>query len=174
MKMFIHLKRSLWLLVLLFPSLILAQSRKKGEQPAGPSWNYELEAVGVAKQGYYQVKIWSYVRDPNDAQQLAMKNAVHGIIFKGFPDKERIKGQRPLAQSPNLEVEQAPFFETFFMDNGKYLKYVSLVDNGAIEPGNRIKVGKDYKIGLVVTVHVAALRKDLEEAGIIKALSDGF
>ena len=39
----------------------------------------------------------------------------------------------------------------------------------------RIKISKkEYKIGVVVSVSVASLRKDLESAGIIKSLSSGF
>jgi len=54
------------------------------------------------------------------------------------------------------------------------LKFVTLVNNGAIASEDRIKIGKEYKIGVIVSVNVAALRKDLEDAGIIKSLSNGF
>jgi len=37
-----------------------------------------------------------------------------------------------------------------------------------------VKVGKEYKIGVVVSVSKDQLRKDLEAAGIIKGLSSGF
>jgi GTP-sensing pleiotropic transcriptional regulator CodY len=37
-----------------------------------------------------------------------------------------------------------------------------------------MKVGKQYKIGVLVSVNVALLRKDLEDAGIIKSLNAGF
>ena len=70
--------------------------------------------------------------------------------------------------------KKSEFFKDFFQDGGKYMKFVSLVNNGAIDAGDRIKIGKEYKIGIVVSVNVAALRKDLEDAGIIKSLSNGF
>ena len=35
-------------------------------------------------------------------------------------------------------------------------------------------IGKEYKIGVVVSVNVSALRKDLEDAGMIKSLNAGF
>jgi hypothetical protein len=83
-------------------------------------------------------------------------------------------GQKPLAQNPNLEQEKEDFFKTFFQDGGKYQKFVSLTNNGAIGPGDRIKIGKEYKIGVVVSVNSAELRKDLEAAGVLKGLGSGF
>lgn len=99
---------------------------------------------------------------------------MHGIVFKGFPSKDGVAGQRALAQNPNIEQEKAEFFDDFFKDGGKYQKYVSLANHGAIGAGDRIKIGKEYKIGVIVSVNVAALRKDLEDAGIIKGLGSGF
>ena len=54
------------------------------------------------------------------------------------------------------------------------MKFVSLTNDGAVAAGDRIKVGKEYKIGLIVSVRKDALRKDLEQAGIIKGLNSGF
>jgi len=139
------------------------------------AWKYEIEGIGTGVQGSYQVKIWSIGLSQEAVIEQAKKNAVHAIIFKGFPDNNRIKGQKPLASNPNLEQEQLPFFEEFFALGGKYLKYVTLLANGAILPEDRIKMGKsEYKIGVIVNVNIAGLRKDLENAGIIKALTTGF
>jgi predicted RecA/RadA family phage recombinase len=73
-----------------------------------------------------------------------------------------------------LETTQEEFFKEFFKDGGKYSKYVTLVNNGAIAAGDVMKVGKEYKVGVIVSVNTAGLRKDLEQAGIIKALTNGF
>jgi len=169
-------KINIFLILLSFltvPYVNLAQSKKKADQETA-EWRYEIEAAGTGTQGNYQVKVWTYSKNPETAIEQAKKNSVHGIIFKGFPDKDRIKGQKALAQNPNLEQEKEDFFKPFFQDGGKYQKFVSLVNNGAIGPGDRLKIGKEYKIGVVVSVNVAALRKDLEDAGIIKGLSSGF
>ncbi len=158
--------------LLLFPALIFAQSRKADKQTF--EWRYEIEAVGAGVQGTYQIKVWSYSKKPETAIEQAKKNAIHGIIFKGFADRDRIKGQKALAQSPSLEQEKEDFFKDFFADGGKYQKFISINNNGAIDAGDRIKIGKEYKIGVVVSVNVADLRKDLESAGIIKGLGSGF
>ncbi|MDR3296816.1 MAG: hypothetical protein LBS94_01095 [Prevotellaceae bacterium] len=137
-------------------------------------FRYEIEAAGVGTQGTYQVKVWTYSKDPNVATEQAKKNAVHGVIFKGFAGKDRVTGQKPLAANAGIEQERKDYFEPFFANGGKYQQFVSLSNNGAIAPGDRIKIGKEYKIGVVVSVNVATLRKELEDAGIIQKLGGIF
>lgn len=163
----------LFVALMTVPYIIMAQSKRKADKETF-EWRYEIEAVGVGAQGTYQIKVWSYSKNPETAIEQAKKNAVHGIIFKGFPDKDRVKGQKALAQNSIIEQEKNVFFEDFFQNGGKYQKFITLINNGAIGPGDRIKIGKEYKIGVVVSVNAAALRKDLEDAGIIKGLSSGF
>ena len=137
------------------------------------NWIYEIEPVGVGAQGTYLIKVWSYSKKPLVALEQAKKNAVHGIIFKGFLGVNGVPGQRPLTNNPNLEIEQAEFFKNFF-DGGKYMKFVNVSNDGAVAAEDRLKVGKEYKIGVIVSVNVAGLRKDLEDGGILKGLSSGF
>ena len=54
------------------------------------------------------------------------------------------------------------------------MKFVNVTGDGSINAGDRMKVGREYKIGVVVSVSKDALRKDLEAAGVIKGLSSGF
>jgi hypothetical protein len=163
----------LFIAFLTLPYLGMAQSKKKADKET-MEWRYEIEAVGTGTQGSYQVKVWSYSKKPETILEQAKKNAVHGIIFKGFANKDRVPGQKALAPSPGIESEKADFFDAFFAQGGDYQKYITLTNNGAIAPGDRINMGKEYKIGVVVSVNVAALRKDLETAGVIKSLDNGF
>lgn len=169
-------KLNLFLLILFFvPFTTQAQKGKKKADKDTYEWRYELEVVATGVSGTYQVKVWSYSKKPETAIEQAKKNAVHGIIFRGFPQRDRIKGQPALSRNPNLEMEHEDFFRDFFATGGKYLKFVSLVNNGSIGPGDRIKISKkEYKIGVIISVNVSALRKDLEAAGIIKNMSSGF
>lgn len=151
---------------------ISAQKGQKKADNETNEWRYEVEVVGVGKQGTSQVKVWTYSKNPETATNQAQKNAVHAIIFKGFPGTG---GQQALARNPNIEQEKQEFFKEFFKDGGTFQKYVFLANNGVIGPGDRISMGKkEYKIGVVVSVNVAGLRKNLEQAGIIKGLSSGF
>jgi hypothetical protein len=143
-------------------------------QKAAPAWEYEIEPVNVGTTGSRLIKVWSYSKKVEGAIEQAKKNAVHAIIFRGYNGMNGVSSQKPLAANPNLEEEKKDFFESFFAEGGKYMKFVSITNDGTIEAKDRLKVGKRYKVGVIVSVNYAALRKDLEEAGIIKKLGAGF
>ncbi len=150
-----------------------AQAGKKADNDT-EEWRYDIECVSTGASGSYQVKVWSYSKKSTVALNQAKKNAVHGVIFKGFTGVGAGCTQKPLANSPAIEQEKSEFFKDFFADGGKYMKYVTAASEGELAVGDVIKVGKEYKIGVVVSVYKDQLRKDLEAAGIIKGLSDGF
>ncbi|WP_372746039.1 hypothetical protein [Lutibacter sp.] len=156
-----------------FTIALNAQSRKKVEKDT-KEWRYEIEAVNVGVQGTCLIKAWTYSKKPDVAIEQAKKNAVHGIIFKGFAGKQGVPGQKPLVSNVNLEEEKSDFFTPFFNDGGKYMKFVTISNDGNIGVGDRLKVGKEYKIGVMVSVNISELRRDLEEAGIVKGLGAGF
>ncbi len=157
---------------------ILAQSKrkiKKANKETEQS-RYEIECVGTGIQGTYLIKVWSYSKNPDVAINQSKKNAVHGVIFKGFSGgSQGCTSQKPIARNTNLEQEKKTFFKEFFSDGGKYMKFVSLSADGSVAASDRLKISrKEYKIGVVVSVRKDELRKDLESAGIIKSLSSGF
>jgi hypothetical protein len=150
---------------------VSAQAARKADKDT-KNWRYEIECAGVGNDGTYLVKVWSYSKKPSVAIDQAKKNAVHGIVFQGFAGGAKgCTAQKALASSPAIEQEKADFFDEFFADNGKYMKYVGSSNDGVTE---RMKVGKEYKVGVIVSVQKDALRKDLEAAGIIRGLSSGF
>ena len=161
------------LIMLFFQAISIAQpvQRKKAET-ATKEWRYELECVGIGSQGSYLVKVWSYSKNAKVAIEQAKKNAVHGIVFKGFAGSGQIcPSQKALAPEVGVEDKHKDYFEKFFKDGGDYMKYVSVSGDGIPQT---IKVGKEYKIGIIVSVMKDALRKDLEVAGVIKGLTSGF
>ncbi|MDR1339721.1 MAG: hypothetical protein LBK58_06695 [Prevotellaceae bacterium] len=137
-------------------------------------WRYEMEPVNVGTQGTYLVKIWSYSKKPVTAIEQAKKNAVHGIIFRGFAGMNGVLAKRPLTNNPNLEQEKKDFFDPFFAEGGKYMKFVTITNDGTVAAKDRLKVGNEYKIGVIVSINVDLLRKDLEDAGIIQRMGAGF
>lgn len=157
-----------------------ASAKKKNKQDlATTQWEYEIEpAIGQARQGSCIVKVWSYAKNVELATKQAAKNAVHGILFKGYgasTDGSRIPAQHPLVPDLQTELENKAYFDEFFKDGGPYMRYVSLINNGIPNPNDLIKISKKlYKVGIVVTVRKDDLRKELENAGIIKALNAGF
>ncbi|MBK6446639.1 MAG: hypothetical protein IPQ03_02380 [Bacteroidetes bacterium] len=151
-----------------------SQAKKKANKDT-ENWRYEVECAGIGKEGTYLIKVWSYSKKPQVAMEQSKKNAVHAIIFQGFAGgAQGCTSQKALTNNSALEQEKADFFKEFFADGGKYMKYVSSANDGAIGEGDRVKVGKEYKVGVIVTVFKDNLRKDLEDAGIVKGLNSGF
>lgn len=140
------------------------------------SWVYDVElGQHTATQGAKMIKIWSIAPNAMAALKQAPKNAVHAVIFKGVPANKYGSEVKPLDRTSRADIDHAEFFKTFFAEGGKYMQFVTLVNNGNIAPGDLIKVGKkDYKVGVLVTVRYDDLRKYLESEGIVKSLASGF
>lgn len=173
MKNIIKKNFLLFIAMIGFTLVANAQAKKKADKDT-EAWRYEIEVVQTGTQGTYLIKVWSYSKKPDVAIEQAKKNAVHGVIFKGFTGTSSVPGQKAITNNVNLEEEKADFFKPFFADGGKYMKFVSTSNDGAVAAEDRMKIGKEYKVGVLVSVNVSALRKDLEDAGIIKSLSSGF
>ncbi len=156
--------------IIIFNNNVKAQTKQADKETA--AWRYEIECIGIGQPGTKIIKVWSYSKKANIAINQAKKNAVHGIIFKGYTGSSNgCSTQKPLANDPSIEHQKYDFFEPFFADGGKYMKFVTMSGDATPEP---IKVGKEYKVGIIVTVMSDLLRKDLESAGIIKSLNSGF
>jgi len=173
MKINIKTNLSFLFFSLLLSLNIFAQASKKAENDT-KEWRYEVEAVNTGVTGTYLVKVWTYSKKASVAIEQAKKNAVHGIIFKGITGHEGVSGQKPITTNPNIEQEKKDFFDPFFADGGKYLKFVASTNDGAIASEDIMKIGKEYKVGVVLSVNVTLLRKDLESAGIIESLGSGW
>jgi hypothetical protein len=171
MKQVVKLGTMIALAALLFGCKTSQQAADRDTQ----QFRYEAEALDLGSQGAYQLKVWTYSKNPDTAIEQAKKNAVHSVIFKGFTGKAGvIAGRKPLVSNAALETERADYFKPFFETGGKYQQFVSLVNNGAIASGDRLKIGKEYKIGVVISVNVNTLRSELESAGLIQKLGGGF
>ena len=167
-------KYILLLLVALCPSLLMAQvvAQAKANKDT-EHWRYEIQpAVGQAPQGCALVRVWSYSKNANIATSQAGKNAVHGLLFMGYPpsmDGTRLPGRDPMINNREAEEKHEKYFDSFFADNGAFQRYVSYIGNGV--PDQVMKVGKEYKIAIMVVVMVDELRKRMEADGIISAMA---
>lgn len=133
-------------------------------------WRYSIEPTFTAKAGSKAFKIWSYCRNTSYGLELAKRNAVHGVIFKGIPASAdgRVSGQMALLRSSTSESQNQEYFNNFFANGGSYLKFVTQASD---EAPDIIRVNnKEFKIGIVVTVNSDLLRKQLEQDGIIRKL----
>lgn len=144
-------------------------SKKKADKDTN-QFRYEIECAGNAIQGTYLVKVWSYSKKAAVAENQCRKNAVHGVIFKGYGGGEGCVSQRPMANTPGVETQHEEYFKSFFAEGGEFQKYASIMP-GTTET---VKVGREYKVGVVVSIRKDDLRRALEAAGIIRGLNSGF
>jgi len=158
------------LLVVAIALPMMAGPRQKKADKDTQQYRYEIECAGNATQGNYLVKVWSYSKTASIAENQCRKNAVHGVIFKGYGGGQGCVAQRPIANEPGAETQHKEYFDSFFATGGEFQKYASIVE-GTTEV---MKVGKEYKVGNVVSVRKDDLRKALEAAGVIRGLSSGF
>ncbi len=147
----------------------LAGPKKKANKDTA-AWRYEIEYAKTGANGMLMVKVWSYSKKAAQATEQCKKNAVHGVVFKGYASAGTgtISG-RALVQSPDAATQHGAFFDEFFADGGPYMKYVSATSQPEIR-----KMKGQYKVGVTVTVNKDALRRDLEQARIIRSLDSGF
>ena len=157
------------LLVVALCMPVMAGAKKKADKDTN-QFRYEIECAGNAIQGTYLVKVWTYSRRAAVAENQCRKNAIHGVIFKGYGGGQGCVSQRPMANTPGVETQYKDYFDSFFADGGEFQKYASIMP-GTTET---VKVGKEYKVGVVVSIRKDDLRRALEAAGIIKALNSGF
>lgn len=160
------------LVVATFLSCKTSRTNKEAVMAGYVSGNYEVECMGTGMDGTQLVKVWGFGTDPEKAAYQARKNAVHAVVFKGINAGKPGCMTRPLVTQPGAEELHREFFGTFFTDGGRYLNFVSMANDGTVD---RIKMtSREYKVGSVVSVRHAALREELEAAGIIKKLGQGF
>ena len=101
--------------------------------------------------------------------EVAKRNAVHAVIFKGVPAGNGAASQPPL-KTDAVTASDSVFFGNFFQ--GEYQDYINSVASGSLRI---LKLrAREYKIGYVVSVAKDNLRKYLEDQGVIKGLSSGF
>ncbi len=133
-------------------------------------WSYEIESIGVGVEGTYAVRIWSYYKKPEMPVEIAKKNAIHATIFKGISAGGGAVAQPALIESAVQGVDNTAFFNDFF--TSEYQRFINSVSKSSAQV---LKTGKnEYRIGYTMSVSKDALRKYLEEQGVLKALSYGF
>lgn len=152
-----------------FPFLFISCGGAAKLSKAGQEWNYEIESVGVGVEGTYAIRVWSYYKNAKMPLEVAKRNAVHAVIFKGVPAGNGAASQPPMVTG-QLSASDTAFFDNFFMAD--YQNYINSVANSSLRI---IKLrAREYKIGYVVSVAKDNLRKYLEDQGVIKGLSSGF
>ena len=140
----------------------------KPKEKAAEYYDYDVTYEKIGNDGTTLFKVWGQGKNFEKAKEQSRKNAVHAIIFKGIPGSNMAK---PLCTKPDAEQQNAEYFNTFFKENGKYLKYLKVSGDGVAD---RVKVKGGMKVAIIASVNHAALRKELEAHGIVRKLDSGF
>lgn len=160
-------KTAFYLFMIVAAALCLCSCKPKEKLVA----DYNATIVEVGAQGTAVVKAWGVSSSIKNAKEEAKRNAVRAILFKGFPSSANVNSTdlRPMITDPNAEQAHKEYFEQFFKNDGKYLQFVQFADEtGKIATGDMVRKGAQYKVGMVVIVNKTNLRRELENAGIIK------
>lgn len=123
------------------------------------SWNYEIVSAGTSV-NHYIVRVSAYVLKKKDIGEEAVKKcALHGVLFKGITGDDP---QHPMIKE--LQESHSQYIDNLLAnDYGKYTETIGI-------PLQVVKQGKTYKVTTVIQVAKDLLRKDLEEAGVIRKL----
>ena len=168
------MKHILLAIIILLSFSLGAQAQKK--KIVG--YNYELSLVkenAASASGFKIFKVWSYAKKKEVlTQEICMRNAIHGILFKGLAASDvGTQGNFP-ALCPEGYDAHKEYFDGFF-GSGDFKQFIQLTSKGAQQAGDVVKTAsKEWKVGLLVQVNVNALRKRLQKDGIIEGVKDIF
>lgn len=131
---------------------------------------YEVETMGVGKDGTYLIKVTDYFKTTNEQVYIEglKKSAVHCVIYSGIPAGNGAMKQ-PALMNDDTKIEGNEQALNEFFESRMYLNFV----NGVVDSSKtitKLQGSKDYKISVVISVNKDDLRKHLIDNGIIKSL----
>ena len=152
---------------------ICGQTRKERKAMYDSKYNYELACLGVGQDGTKLLKVWGYGKKVDNAIYDAKRTAVAAVIFRGVP------GGNGAAPTPSIlpvdgYEQHMDFFDEFFKDGGMYLSFVNLTTDGTPGGADNIKMSHGYKVAVSASINFNALRKYLEDKGVVKRMDAGF
>lgn len=153
----------------LFVILILS-SCTSTKKVATVTKDYEVETMGVGKDGTYLIKVTDYFKTADERVYIdgLKKSAVHCVIYRGIPAGNGSLKQ-PALMNNDTKIEGNEQALNDFFEQKQYLNFVGSIVNSS-KSITRIKGSKDFKISLTVSVNKDELRKYLSDNGIIKSL----
>lgn len=138
----------------------------------GAYFEYEPECLGVELDGSQTLRVWGVGRNKKDAVEQAKKDAVRAVVFKGIRGGLSGCNTKPIIFEVNAEEKYEDYFNVFFMDNGEYLKYVSMKDEKRVNLFKKDKEKEKSKhfVKYAITVRVlrSELKKRLEDDNILQ------
>lgn len=129
----------------------------------GAYFEYEPECLGVELDGSQTLRVWGVGRNKKDAVEQAKKDAVRAVVFKGIRGGLSGCNTKPVIFEVNAEEKYEDYFNVFFMDNGEYLKYVSMKDEKRVNIFKKDKEKEKSKHFVKYAITVRVLRSELKK-----------
>lgn len=138
---------------------------------SGFAQDYQIRSAGKSKTGGYIVDVSAFEKKnpKNLANDIAMKSALKGVMFRGISSEDGLTDHKPLVSDPNVEQTKSAFFDAFFREN-TYKRFASVIEASLSSLKN--KQTKMYEIQATVIVDKEGLLHYLEESNIINGFSD--
>lgn len=131
------------------------------------NYTYKTECLGKELDGSQILKAWGSGKTRGDAVDMALKNAVNDVLFKGITDGVQGCNLRPVVSEVNARQKYAYFFNRFFTEKGEYLNYVERRDR-LMQDGDLKQTRSGMTAGVIVRVDVEKLKEKMALEGIVK------
>mgnify|MGYP006873192911 FL=1 len=133
--------------------------------------SYTIRSAGQGRDGNYLVEVVvSTKKKPGtDAENLALRYAVHGVLFRGISARDGYGAQNALISDPAIEQTKAQFFNACW-NEGTYKNFASISGRSLSVMAN--KQTKMHDTSAIVTINKEALRHYLEENGVVQGFSN--
>lgn len=130
-------------------------------------YNYELTRSGVRgvksyDPNYVVFMVYTYGKKKSTVTNICLRNAVHGILFKGLAPEEDLGKVDPVMGSTTYE-EHKEYFDGFFQKD--FMQFVQETNKGMQDV---MKIGKELKVGVKVKVNITLLKERLRTDGVLK------
>lgn len=146
-----------WLLFLFLGVSCSPKNPLANQRLVVPLTNVKSEA------GYIYVIANGFGKNPKEAQEEAIRNAIVAVLFKGIPNSSVA---RPLVTQPGARQAYSDFFDPFFARNGQFLDYAVVRSHLTTD---RIKIKSGVQRAVRLQVNYRELQRLLEDQGIIKS-----
>lgn len=109
-------------------------------------------------------KVVGVAGSADNAIEMALQNAVVGVLFYGIPKQDNgVNGLNPMLSVDDYE-NNLEFFKTFFK-KGEFMEYVSKVTSRYPTGENNVSTSEGRKVTIVVNINITKLISRLQELG---------
>ena len=138
--------------------------------------SYNVYQIQTGRSGVKVVQAWAIAGNADKAIDQCKQDAVAAAIFTGLPVMEGAMGVQnvpPLAASQRVYDEHKAWFDNFFK-KGQFMEFVSEINSDYPTGENNISVKGGRQITILLGIRFEALRKYLQDEGILPKLQDHF